>query len=159
MCIRDRGSILLLGPGMGWLLDKKSLYWNITLSCLFSLAGMLGIVLIDDPDNNLCIFFMLLWGPGLAGFFALMTFLLDRFSPAELRGNVHGFKSLFNLLGVVLVSNIGGYFFDAGYVSAQFYINIIAVAIILPSQILIAQYRKESVSKICPPDQLLNGEN
>eukprot|EP01017_Pseudomicrothorax_dubius_P004019 TRINITY_DN10717_c0_g1_i1.p1 TRINITY_DN10717_c0_g1~~TRINITY_DN10717_c0_g1_i1.p1 ORF type:complete len:131 (+),score=19.16 TRINITY_DN10717_c0_g1_i1:488-880(+) len=105
---------------------------------------MLLLVFIDNPDNNLIIGGLLLWGLALAGFNALSVYLVDKHAPPDHRGKAHGVQTIFAVAGALMCTHLGGYLLDEWTRHAPFLLFCGASLLVLAILFLIALTKKSS---------------
>lgn len=103
--------IFLAGGVVGYYMDKISKFLSVGSALGFTLGGLIGIIMIDNPQNSITMFFMGILGLGIAGISGLATYLVDAFTPEAHRGKAHGVQAICSVLGVVVCANLGGNLF------------------------------------------------
>jgi len=127
-----QSAALLWAPFFGWLSDKVDRVTLIILATLLSIIGYGWIGFTPDPAAGTAVFAAaVMLGMGQASGILASQVLIAQEAPREIRGAVIGMVGFFGALGIMLISKIGGFYFDAWRPGAPFIIMAAANVLLL----------------------------
>ncbi|KAL7748900.1 hypothetical protein RI367_005814 [Sorochytrium milnesiophthora] len=93
----------------------------IMVSCVIAFVGYLLIFFVEDPRQSAMYFVLLLVGFGEIGtVITSVSMMAEEYIDPEIRGSVAGVYSFVGGLGILTVTRLGGYLFDAWKFTAPF---------------------------------------
>jgi MFS family permease len=120
MFVSAQVAALVWAPILGPLLDRLDRVTALTICMLLAAIGNLSLLMLADPLAGYAIVFFILLGIGQVSVFLSAQSLIGQEAPAQKRGSVLGAFNLSGAVGILLVTWIGGYLFDAIHPSAPF---------------------------------------
>ncbi len=127
-----QGCAMLWAPFFGWLADKINRVTLVILATLLSIAGYGWMGFTPDPAASAAAFgAAAMLGIGQASGILASQVLIGQEAPGPIRGAVIGMVGFFGAVGILLISKVGGYAFDAWRPGAPFIIMAIANALLL----------------------------
>jgi MFS family permease len=127
-----QGCAMLWAPFFGWLADKINRVTLVILATLLSIAGYGWMGFTPDPAASAAAFgAAAMLGIGQASGILASQVLIGQEAPGPIRGAVIGMVGFFGAVGILLISKVGGYAFDAWRPGAPFIIMAIANAVLL----------------------------
>jgi MFS family permease len=127
-----QGSALLWAPFFGWLADKINRVTLVIIATVLSIAGYGWMGFTPDPAASAAAFgAAAMLGIGQASGILASQVLIGQEAPGPIRGAVIGMVGFFGAIGILLISKVGGFAFDAWRPGAPFIIMAIANAALL----------------------------
>lgn len=127
-----QGSAMLWAPFFGWLADKINRVTLVILATVLSIAGYGWMGFTPDPAASAAAFgAAAMLGIGQASGILASQVLIGQEAPGPIRGAVIGMVGFFGAVGILLISKLGGFAFDAWRPGAPFIIMSIANAALL----------------------------
>jgi MFS family permease len=120
MFVSAQVAALVWAPILGPLLDRLDRVTALAICMLLAAIGNLSLLMLADPLAGYAIVFFILLGIGQVSVFLSAQSLIGQEAPAQKRGSVLGAFNLSGAVGILLVTWIGGYLFDAIHPSAPF---------------------------------------
>ncbi len=120
MFVSAQIAALLWAPILGPFLDRLDRVTALAICMLFAAIGNLSLLLLADPLAGHAIIFFILLGIGQVSVFLSAQSLIGQEAPAHKRGSVLGAFNLSGAVGILLITWIGGYLFDAIHPRAPF---------------------------------------
>ena len=120
MMILVQSAALLWAPVIGFVLDRMNRVAGLALAMALAAVGYLGLGVVDDPlafGGKVAALFL---GIGQMSAIVASQALIGKEADTDYRGSIVGMYSFFGALGLVAVSAIGGYLFDAWIPAAPF---------------------------------------
>jgi MFS family permease len=146
-----QGCAMLWAPFFGWLADKINRVTLVILATVLSIAGYGWMGFTPDPAASAAAFgAAAMLGIGQASGILASQVLIGQEAPGPIRGAVIGMVGFFGAVGILLISKVGGYAFDAWRPGAPFIIMAIANAVLLVFALYVrfgtVQREKEAVA-------------
>lgn len=127
-----QGCAMLWAPFFGWLADKIDRVTLVIVAVVLSIAGYGWMGLIPDPTQPAAFGAGALLGIGQASGILASQVLIAQEAPGPIRGAVIGMVGFFGAVGILAISKVGGWAFDAWMPGAPFVIMALAnVALLL----------------------------
>ncbi|MCP4831125.1 MAG: MFS transporter [Gammaproteobacteria bacterium] len=104
---------LLWAPVMGWLNDHMDRAHAMGLAMGLAAVGYIGIAFVPDPFGVWMYPAMVVLGIGQISVVLASQTLIGQESPPSYRGSVVGMFSMFGAAGILFISSVGGWAFDA----------------------------------------------
>ena len=118
-----QGCAMLWAPFFGWLADRIDRVTLLILATLLSIVGYGWMGLTPDPAASSAAFgAAAMLGIGQASGILASQVLIAQEAPGPIRGAVIGMVGFFGALGILLISKVGGWAFDAWRPGAPFII-------------------------------------
>ncbi len=137
------GAALIWPLFMGMILDKVPRLIAIGLAFTLASAGYMSLSLVDDPLAGAMIAAAILAGAGEASVVISAGTLVGQVAPVESRGVVFGTFGFAGSLGIVVLTFVGGWLFDAFGPDATFLMmSTMNAAVALGTVILFFRLRK-----------------
>ena len=125
-------------------LDRMNRMKTLALTMLLGMIGYCALVLVGDPLGPAAIPFLVMLGIGQISAFLGAQTIIGKEAPEAVRGSVIGLFNFCGALGILLLTGIGGWLFDAvGPRAPVFLVGILNGVIAL---LCWAQFRKESAA-------------
>ncbi len=122
-----QGSAMLWAPFFGWLADKIDRVTLVILATLLSIVGYGWMGFTPDPAASAAAFgAAAMLGIGQASGILASQVLIAQEAPGPIRGAVIGMVGFFGAVGILLISKVGGWAFDAWRPGAPFIIMAVA---------------------------------
>jgi MFS family permease len=121
-----QGCAMLWAPFFGWLADKIDRVTLVILAIALSIAGYGWMGLVPDPTEPAAFGAGVLLGIGQASGILASQVLIGQEAPGPIRGAVIGMVGFFGALGILAISKIGGWAYDAWMPGAPFLIMALA---------------------------------
>lgn len=127
-----QGCAMLWAPFFGWLADKIDRVTLVIVAIVLSIIGYGWMGLIPDPTQPTAFAAGALLGIGQASGILASQVLIGQEAPGPIRGAVIGMVGFFGAVGILAISKVGGWAFDAWMPGAPFVIMALAnVALLL----------------------------
>jgi MFS family permease len=126
-----QASAMLWAPFFGWLADKIDRATMVIIATVLSVAGYGWMGFTPDPTQTAAFGAGALLGIGQASGILASQVLIGQEAPGPIRGAVIGMVGFFGALGILAISSVGGYAFDAWRPGAPFIIMAAANALLL----------------------------
>jgi MFS family permease len=127
-----QGCAMLWAPFFGWLADKVDRVTLVILATVLSVVGYGWMGFTPDPAASAAAFgAAALLGIGQASGILASQVLIAQEAPRPIRGAVIGMVGFFGALGILAISKIGGFAFDAWRPGAPFIIMAGANVVLL----------------------------
>ncbi|MCU0759169.1 MAG: MFS transporter [Steroidobacteraceae bacterium] len=118
-----QGCAMLWAPFFGWLADKINRVTLVILATVLSIAGYGWMGFTPDPAASAAAFgAAAMLGIGQASGILASQVLIGQEAPGPIRGAVIGMVGFFGALGILAISKVGGWAFDAWRPGAPFII-------------------------------------
>ncbi len=121
-----QGCAMLWAPFFGWLADKIDRVTLVILAIALSVVGYGWMGLIPDPTQPAAFGAGALLGIGQASGILASQVLIGQEAPGPIRGAVIGMVGFFGALGILAISKVGGWAYDAWMPGAPFVIMALA---------------------------------
>lgn len=131
----------------GLILDRVHPIKIIFPTIIFGMTGYFLIFFAENKDSPIVIILMLTAGLAMPGLFNSANYLAIKNYPKELRGILTSLINVFGIGGYLLLSTIGGYYFDKGYKTAHFMMFMLMMATSLVVIITIYMVIKKKEAK------------
>jgi MFS family permease len=127
-----QGCAMLWAPFFGWLADKINRVTLVILATLLSIAGYGWMGYTPDPAASAAAFgAAAMLGIGQASGILASQVLIGQEAPGPIRGAVIGMVGFFGAVGILVISKVGGWAFDAWRPGAPFIIMAGANVVLL----------------------------
>lgn len=126
-----QGCAMLWAPFFGWLADKIDRVTLVIIAIVLSIVGYGWMGLIPDPTEPAAFGAGALLGIGQASGILASQVLIGQEAPGAIRGAVIGMVGFFGAVGILAISKVGGWAFDAWMPGAPFVIMAAANAVLL----------------------------
>ncbi len=126
-----QGVALLWAPFFGWLADKIDRVSLVIVAVVLSIVGYGWMGLTPDPTEPAAFGAAALLGIGQASGILASQVLIAQEAPGPIRGAVIGMVGFFGALGILAISKVGGWAFDAWMPGAPFVIMALANVVLL----------------------------
>lgn len=104
--------ILVFSIGYGLLIEKLNKFAVLSISYLFCIVGMNLFWICDDPKSGITYGILTIVGVGFSGLDTISLYLVNNYAWEDHRGKINGTASLYGVLGILIISLLGGYLFD-----------------------------------------------
>lgn len=104
--------ILVFSIAYGLLVEKTNKFLTLCISYIFCIVGMSLFWICDSPKSSLTYIILAIVGVGFSGLDTISLYLVNNYAWEDHRGKINGFASLFGVIGILIVSLLGGYLFD-----------------------------------------------
>jgi MFS family permease len=121
-----QGCAMLWAPFFGWLADKIDRVTLVIVAIVLSVVGYGWMGLIPDPNEPAAFGAGALLGIGQASGILASQVLIGQEAPGPIRGAVIGMVGFFGAVGILVISKLGGWAFDAWTPGAPFVIMALA---------------------------------
>lgn len=121
-----QGCAMLWAPFFGWLADKIDRVTLVILAIVLSIVGYGWMGLIPDPTEPAAFGAGALLGIGQASGILASQVLIGQEAPGPIRGAVIGMVGFFGAVGILAISKVGGWAYDAWMPGAPFVIMALA---------------------------------
>ncbi|GGS45781.1 MFS transporter [Planobispora rosea] len=111
---------MLAAPAFGWLGDRMRRQDVVILAQALAAVAYLSTLLISDPLGPGMMAVAVLVGLGEIAVITTAGPLLAQQAPASIRGSAYGVQTLCGAIGILTVSGLGGYLYDAWRPAAPF---------------------------------------
>ena len=112
--------ILVFSILYGLLIEKWNKFCILGVSYVFCIIGMNLFWVCDDPKSGMTYGILTIVGVGFSGLDTISLYLVNNYALEEHRGKINGVASLFGVLGILIISLLGGYLFDIWSKNAPF---------------------------------------
>jgi len=112
--------ILFFSILYGLLVEKWNKFCILGVSYIFCIIGMNLFWVCDNPKSGLSYGILAIVGVGFSGLDTISLYLVNNYAWEEHRGKINGVASLFGVIGILIVSLLGGYLFDSWSKNAPF---------------------------------------
>jgi MFS family permease len=146
MMILVQSAALLWAPVIGFILDRMNRVAGLALAMALASVGYLGLGLVDDPLGLSGKVAALFLGIGQMSAIVASQALIGKEADADYRGSIVGMYSFFGALGLVAVSAMGGYLFDAWIPAAPFVLVGVCNLLLFVWALMLARKITSSVS-------------
>ncbi|MBG0828312.1 MFS transporter [Planomonospora sp. ID67723] len=117
---------MLAAPLFGWLGDRMRRQDVVILAQALAAAAYLSTLLVSDPLGSGMMVTAVLVGLGEIAVITTAGPLLAQQAPASVRGSAYGVQTLCGAVGILTVSGLGGYLYDAWRPAAPFVVAGVA---------------------------------
>jgi MFS family permease len=122
LALYQYGAGLVFSIAVTNFVDKLSKTAMLSLFFGSLITGLLAMVYMNDPMNDMMKPTIMLLGSAIGGLYLMTHFLLAKYSPAMHRGKAYGALAVLGFSSLLICSFVGGYLFDIWTRHAQFLI-------------------------------------
>ena len=139
--------ILLFSIFYGVLVEKWNKFAILAISYVFCIIGMNLFWICQDSKSVLCYCILAIVGVGFSGLDTISLYLINKYAWEDHRGKINGVASLFGVLGILIISLLGGYLFDIWDRNSPFLIFEIftAVGLVVLIKIFFTRVKKKTI--------------
>ncbi|GIH97480.1 MFS transporter [Planobispora siamensis] len=146
-------TVAMLGaPLVGWLGDRMRRQDVVILAQALAAVAYLSTLLVADPLGSGMMVVAVLIGLGEIAVITTAGPLLAQQAPAAVRGSAYGVQTLCGALGILVVSGLGGYLYDAWRPAAPFVVAGVAGLLVVAFGLLVRR-RVTPLAELPAPPQ------